>query len=434
MLKIDKTELEKLANQYTNKKLLAERLGMTEWKTRELLKSLGILADGRPQGNKNKSVPVPPKKELLELYQKQNMTLLDISKHYNTSNVTVKKWFTNYEIPLLSHSETVSKKVIPKIINSNMQKYGYEHFFASEEGKKKVADGFIKKYGVPYHPIGNTSDAELEVLAYFNSLVSGFEKNLKTGIEIDGYNDELKIGFEYCGLFWHMESIKGKNLHFKKYTHCRERGIRLITIFEDEWKNKPGQTKGFIRAILRKTENKVYARKLKIEKVDKRDYNTINFLIDNHIQGAPHVTNTLFHYILKDENDVIYSSMSFSKHHRNSKEIVLSRYCVKINHDVVGGSERLFKAAIKDFKCNIKTWSDNRWSEGAMYEKLGFKMTKELPKDYYYVGKKQRIPKQKMTKKKMVASQNQTEQERAKELGFDRIWDCGKKTWVFFYE
>lgn len=434
MLKITKEELIKLSKQYSNKKILAEVLGVTEWKIRDLLKINGIKADGRVQSNKARSVPIPSKKELIRLYEKENMTLLDIGKHYNTSNVTVKKWFVKYNIQLLKHSQTISQKVIPKIIDYNLKNFGYEYFFASEEGKKKIADSFMKKYGVPYHPINNTSDAELEVLAYFNSLSPEFKKDRSIGIELDGYNSDLKIAFEYCGIFWHSEDKKGKELHFKKYKKCKENNIRLITIFEDEWKNKNEQTKGFIKAVLRKTENKVYARKLKLEKVNKRDNDTINFLLENHIQGSPHITNTICHYILKDTNNIIYASMSFSKHHRNGKEIVLSRYCVKINHDVVGGSERLFKAALSDFKCNIKTWSDNRWSEGAMYDKLGFKMTKELAKDYYYVGKKQRIPKQKMTKKKMMAAPNQTEEERARELGYDRIWDCGKKTWIYFYE
>ena len=39
-----------------------------------------------------------------------------------------------------------------------------------------------------------------------------------------------------------------------------------------------------------------------------------------------------------------------------------------------------------------------------------------------------------MTKKKLHASENQTEYQRALELGFDRIWDCGKKTWIFKYD
>lgn len=434
IMKYTKEQLEFFSLEHTNKKKLAKVIGLSEYQTRTLLKKLGIKSDGRKQANQKRSAQMPSKEELIDLYTIKNLTFVEIAKIYNTSNVTVKKWFLNYNIKLLSHSEVITKKVIPKIVKSNLKNYGHEHFFATKEGKKKVAESFIKKYGVPFHPINNSSDAEIEVLNYFNSLTKGFKKTHIHGIELDGYNEELKLAFEYCGLFWHKEKIKGKNLHFKKYKICTENNIRLITIFEDEWKNKQKQTKGFICSIMRKNQNKIYARKLKLQKVDKRHYETVEFLNQNHIQGTPQITNTICHYILIDDEDTIYASMSFSKHHRTGNEIVLSRYCVKIGYDVVGGAQRLFTNALNDFKCNIKSWSDNRWSLGKIYEKLGFTLTKKLPKDYYYVGNKQRIPKQKMTKKKLKASSNQTEYERACELGFDRIWDCGKKTWIYFYE
>jgi len=434
IVKYTEEQIRNFCLQHSDKKKLAAVIGLSEYQTRKLLQKMGIESDGRKQANQKRTVPVPSKEELIELYTNQSLTFVEIAKIYNTSNVTVKKWFVNYNIQLLTHSEVITQKVVPKIIKSNLKNYGYEHFFATEEGKKKVADSFIKKYGVPFHPINNTSDAELEVLSYFNSLREGFKKAHIHGIELDGYNEELKIAFEYCGLFWHKEKIKGKNLHFKKYKICTENGIRLITIFEDEWKNKNIQTKGFISSVLRANNHKLYARKLKIEKVDKRHYDTIDFIKQNHIQGSPQITNTICHYILTDDTNNIYASMSFSKHHRNGNEIVLSRYCVKIDHDIVGGAQKLFTNALNDFKCDIKSWSDNRWSLGKIYEKLGFTLTKKLPKDYSYVGNKQRIPKQKMTKKKMKAAPDQSEYERACELGFDRIWDCGKKTWVYFYK
>lgn len=429
-MNITKEDLILLSNQYDSKKDISDILGISEWKTRKLFKVYDVTGDGRINSNKKRKKEIPSKEQLINLYNKDNLTLLDISRLYNVSNVTVKKWFVLYSIPLLSHSKTIEKKVLPKIIVKNKIKYGKEHFFSTEEGKKKVSDTFIKKYGVPYHPIKNESKAELDILQYFNSLQKGFSKNTSYGIELDGYNDDLKIAFEYCGLYWHSETKKGKSLHHKKYKICNEKGIRLITIFEDEWIHKNEQTKGFIKSILRKTENKIYARKLILEKVDKRHKQTIDFINENHIQGSPNINTTLFHYILRDNND-IFASISYSKHHRNNKEIVLSRLCIRIGYDVVGGSERLFKHSKKDINGIIKSWSDNRWSNGNLYRKLGFILHDELNPDYSYFIKNSRISKQKMTKGKMKALDNETEYECAKRLGFDRIWDCGKKTWIY---
>jgi hypothetical protein len=65
---------------------------------------------------------------------------------------------------------------------------------------------------------------------------------------------------------------------------------------------------------------------------------------------------------------------------------------------------------------------------------MGFILEKELAPDYSYVllsNPKIRIPKQKMKKKNINCPKNKTESEFTKELGYSRIWDCGKKRWVF---
>jgi len=429
-----KEELENAIKECNNnKELMVLKLGINSWSLREQLKRNGLNFDDREQSNKKRQIPIPPKEELEKLYNEDNLTLLEIGKHYGTSNVTVKKWMVLYELKLLTHSQTISKKVIPKIKEYNQKNFGYNYYFGSEKGKKKVADKFIEKYGVPYHPIGTTSLAEIEVLEFFNKLEEGFEKAHIFGIELDGYNKNINIAYEYCGIFWHKESIKGKELHIKKYKICSENGIKLFTIFEDEWLNKQEQVKSFIRASLHKNTFKKYARKLHIKMVDGRDIETLNFIEEHHIQGAPNFRTTINHFVLYDEYN-IYSVMSFSKHHRNINEIVLSRYCVKKDYDIIGGSSKLFHHASKFFNCSLKTWSDNRWSDGLLYERLGFKKIKDLPKDYSYVYKKERISKQKMTKTKIGASDEQTEYERALELGYDRIWDCGKKTWEYKME
>lgn len=418
--------------QFNNDKIkMAEHLNIGIWSLREQLKKHEINIDKRISACKKRTLSIPNKDELEQLYFQQNMTLLDIGKYYKVSNVTVKKWFVYYDIKLLSHSQTITQKVVPKIITYNNTNYGYDHYFGSDIGKKTVKNTFIEKYGVPWHPIGNESNAELEVLEYFNILVPGFEKKRIYGIELDGFNEELKIAFEYNGLFYHSEKYKGKDLHYKKYKICLDNNIRLFTIFEDEWLNRKNQVTGFIRAALNKNQHKIFARNLYYKEVAGNDYTALMFIENNHIQGMPNKNTCIKHGILIDNENAIYSAMSFSKHPRNNTEIVLSRYCVKNNYTIVGGAQKLFYNIIPTFTSNIKTWSDNRWTQGNLYTKLGFKQVCQLPKDYYYVKNGNRIHKQKMTKKILGCNEFQTEYERAQELGFDRIWDCGKISWVY---
>ena len=424
----NKQELLEYIDLYQNdKKLMSENMGISEWSLRSQLISYGIMKDNRKKPNNSK---IPSREELEYHYHEQSLTLLEISKIYSVSNVTVKNWMIRHNIDLLTHSQTIRKKVIPKIISHNQKNHGYDHFFASDDGKKKVADSFMRKYGVPYHPINNVSNAELEVLDYFNSLNSGFTNTKIFGIELDGYNPSINVAFEYCGLYWHSESRKGKNLHIKKYNICRDNNIRLFTIFEDEWKHRRVQVKSFIRAALHKNTNRLFARKLTLEEIAANNNTVIEFIENHHIQGFPNNRNVICHFVLKYENDIV-CAITISKHHRNNKEIIISRYCVKSDYDIIGGSFRLFNAIKKKFNCQIKTWSDNRWTEGMLYERLGFELYDTLPIDYYYIHKNTRINKQNMTRKKIGASENQTEYQKALELGFDRIWDCGKKTWLY---
>ena len=415
-----------------DKQKMADHFGIGTWAMREQLKSHDLYVDTRAQACKERTIEIPAKDILIDLYFTQNKNMTEVGELFGASNVTANKWFIHHSIKLPSHSTITITKSQPKSEITCLEKYGNSYFFGSLEGKEKVAETFMEKYGVPFHPIGNSSKAELEVLDYFNTLVSGFEKAHINKIELDGYNKELCIAFEYCGLFWHKESIKGKDLHEKKYKICKDAGIRLFTIFEDEWIKRKDQVKGFIKASLNVNNNKLFARKTTLEVLDKKDIEANDFMNKYHIQGAASKNTILEFHVLKYMGEIV-SLMSIGRHHRNANEIVISRCCTKENLTIVGGSSKLF-SSIKSKHTGIllKTWSDNRWTEGYLYERLGFTLEREQPKDYSYVTNTPdgRKSKQSMQKKNIGAREDQTEYERAIELGYDRIWDCGKKTWT----
>lgn len=373
---------------------------------------------------------VPPKSELEELYFTKQMTLLSISDHYgNVSNVTIKKWFDHYGIQLLTHSEVIKKRVIPKSSETCQEKYGNRFFFGSEEGKQKVAEAFIKKYGVPYHPIQNPSMEELEVLKFFNSIEEGFKTDTEViGMELDGYNEKLGVAFEYHGLYWHGEDRKEKSLHYRKYKKCAEKGIRLFSIFSSEWKDRNEQVKNFIRASLGKYDEKIYARNCAVSVRGKHDREAINFLEKFHIQGSPNIKSTKEFYCLETNGELV-SVISIGSHPRKTEEMCLTRMATKAGLKIVGGAKRLMSYISKKYD-SILTWSDNRWTEGNTYKRLGFKLIAEYRQDYYYTNGKVLIPKQAMTKKKIGAPEEITEEDYVNEnFGYVRIWDCGKKAW-----
>ena len=146
-----------------------------------------------------------------------------------------------------------------------------------------------------------------------------------------------------------------------------------------------------------------------------------------HIQGTPAKGSVERVYSLALNGETI-CAIVMGKHHRTGKSGILSRYAVKSGCLVIGGAKRLMSRVMKDY-AQIITWSDNRWSEGFLYSHLGFTLTKEYGPDYCYFKNNKIYSKQSMTKKKLQCADTQTEYQRALELGYDRIWDCGKKKW-----
>ena len=321
-------------------------------------------------------------------------------------------------------------------------RYGHTNYSKTEEFKKRFLKTCLDKYGVP-NPLflkknqiyGKTQE---EIKTWINSLGFNFEPDYSVmdGKELDLYDKNINVAIEYCGLFWHNELSLSPRLslyHYEKYKKCQEKGIRLITIFEDEWKHQEDKCKGILMSILKKEQIKIYARKCNLKELSKKEFK--QFCDSNHLQESNNLG--LIFYGLFYEDDLI-ASMSFGRHHRNKSLLTLDRLCFKRNFNVVGGSSKLFKKCLEwarnnNYKKLIK-WSDNRWSLGNVYKQLGFKLDCELKPDYSYVNYKKpnkRISKQSQAKNKNSCPINTTEREWCLELGLARIWDCGKKRWTY---
>ena len=86
----------------------------------------------------------------------------------------------------------------------------------------------------------NISEPEREMSKYISEIYNGeIIRNYKDKMELDVYIPELKIGFEYNGIYWHSDKIiKDKNYHLKKKEYFKEKGIDVIFIDEYDWENK----------------------------------------------------------------------------------------------------------------------------------------------------------------------------------------------------
>ena len=279
-----------------------------------------------------------------------------------------------------------------------------------------------------------SSIQEKEIVNFIKSLNIKVDENNTTilnGKELDIYIPSHNVAIEYDGLYWHSEQFINDDYHLIKTELCESNGIKLIHVFEDEWLYKQDITKSRIKNILGLTDNKIYARKCEIKIINYSE--SSDFLNKNHIQKTVKSKINLGLYY----NDELVSLMTFGgvrkimgNNNINDKYELL-RFCNKLDTNVIGGASRLLKYFIKNYSPNeIISYADRRWSQGELYEKLGFNFIHNSKPNYWYINGKSREYRFKYRKSELISDgydSNKTEKEIMFNRGIYRIYDCGNK-------
>jgi hypothetical protein len=300
---------------------------------------------------------------------------------------------------------------------------------------KKIFDYASLPRCLVCHPsdVSYKSKEELSVFEFIKNLnlahvaISG-DRSVLNPYEIDIFIPEMKIGIEYCGLYWHSDISGGKswNYHHRKFEAANKKDIQLLTIYSDEWLYKKSIVENLIKSKLGINDSTTFARKCTVVKLNRND--AIQFYDQYHLIGAP--TKLPVNFGLLFDNKIV-AVMSFSPANKDEYELV--RFATAGR--VVGGASKLLTHFKRQYSPRtITSFSDNRYSNGGLYKTLGFFQCGTVPPMQYYVHKHQlRIHKRGLSKNKMMKidptiNKTLTEWEMAKSLGYDRIWDCGKKS------
>jgi hypothetical protein len=258
---------------------------------------------------------------------------------------------------------------------------------------------------------------------------------LEHGSEIDVYIPSLKLGIEYNGCRWHSEQFgKDKYYHLKKTEECNKKGVSLIHIFEDEYKNKKDIVLSKIRHLIKcDNQPKIHGRKCEVCQITYQE--SKGFLDANHIQGSQKATI----YLGAKYNNELVGVMTFVK--IKDDEWELNRFATDIKYICQGVGGKLFSYFIKNYNPQIvKSFADRRWTineTNNLYTKLGFVLKETLKPDYRYVidGYYDRIHKFNFRKgtlhKKYGFDLTMTENEMAEQLKAYKIWDCGLYKYVW---
>jgi hypothetical protein len=406
---------------------------------------------------KMEDIKISRKKSLKEKYNVQNVSQLNWVKdkvkqtNLNKIGVTtallldinrkklIKQKILNWKYDKLLDVNLIdidlkNKLIIGKCQNNHIYKINYKTYYNRMLSNTTICD--------ICNPISKqTSGKEIQLLQFIESIYDNKiitnSKNIIKPYELDIYLPNLKLAFEFNGLYWHNELNKENNYHKNKTDLCLEKGIQLIHIYEDDWLYKQDIIKSMILNKLSITPNKIFARKTEIRVIT--DNKLIkNFLDKNHLQGfvGAKIKIGLFY------NDELVSLMTFGRLRKNmnskSKDdntYEMLRFCNKLNTNVIGGASKLFKFFIKNYKPKeIISYADRSHSNGNLYKQLEFKLDCITEPNYYYIIdgiKNYRFNFRKDLLVKQGYDINKTEHQIMLERKIYRIFNSGNLKFIF---
>ena len=344
-----------------------------------------------------------------------------------------------------------------KMKSTKKERYGDENYNnptqASKTRRKNNIDNsdFIVGYDIdgrwvcttilPESTTGKNTTLEIfvkNILDEHNISYICNDRTILSNKELDIYIPDKKLAIECNGIFWHSSNFRKDNSHkhVDKYKLCEEKGIQLLTIWEDQIINQPDIVESIILSKLGIYKTRIYARKCVIKEVETKE--AINFLKANHIQGKTSSTIKLGLYY----NDELVSLMTFGMQKRCSggsknSNWELNRFCNKINTQVVGAASRLLSYFIKEYKPScIISYSSNDISNGSLYKILGFESDGKITNAYWYIQHRtlNRYHRTNFSKSRLksmgVEIEGKTENDIMSKLPYWKIYDSGHIKWI----
>lgn len=110
------------------------------------------------------------------------------------------------------------------------------------------------------------SKGEIEIYDWLISEGFNVQKQFKHSVlgkeSIDVYLPDFKVGIEYNGLYVHSTkySSDARNRHLDKLNLCNTLGIRLLQLWDEEWKTKQEICKEIILFMLGRMQRRLYAK------------------------------------------------------------------------------------------------------------------------------------------------------------------------------
>lgn len=270
-----------------------------------------------------------------------------------------------------------------------------------------------------------SSTFETEIGDFIESL--GFKvirRSLVDGYEIDIIVKDKMLGIECNGLYWHSVAVQpNKNHHQNKTDACNLAGLKLIHVFEDEWRDKRQIIEGMIKSRLG-LNSRIFARKCMLKVLDVHARR--EFFTKNHIDGD--VKSTVCFGLMI--GNTVVAALSLRRPRANDHDVIeIARFASLPGFTVSGGLSKLLAHAVRWIHTNaganrLLTYVDTRYGDGHAYESVGFKLDHLTSLRFWWTDKTHRYD-------RMVfrAHNGTSEAQIAKQNKVFRIYGCVNKAY-----
>ena len=378
------------------------------------------------------------KEELENIYIKQNTSFKDIVSSYNISHKQLSRLIGLYNLHKPKALERDNyKKTMQKL-------YGVSNSWSVPEIKDKIHETIKDTYGVDWAcelPQAIEANKPFKI-SKINKEFSDKLTQLNIEHELEYKNFDIKIKntlIEINPSYTHNTTIKtkfnniekellSKEYHLNKTLKANELGFKCIHIFDWDDQNK------IINMFLPKTI--IYARQCKLKVITLKEAN--DFLNLYHLQNGLIKQDICLGLFYKD---MLVEVMTFGKPRYNKNyEYELLRLCSHKEYKITGGSEKLFKYFINNYKPkSVISYCDISKFSGDVYSKLGFilKGISKPSRHWYNIKTKQHITDNLLRQRgfDQLFETNYGKGTSNEELmimhGFIEVYDCGQLTYVW---
>lgn len=337
-----------------------------------------------------------------------------------------------------------SNEVKEKIKQTNYERYGVPYTLQADEVKERIRQTNLERYGVEYyceteHARENNKPYKIsKINKEFSDRLTSLNINNDLEFSIGHKSYDIKVDntlIEIDPTFTHNTSLPAFSnehisidYHLNKTKLANENGFNCIHVFDWDDKDK------IINMFLPKSI--LYARQCEVKEISLKEAN--DFLNLYHLQNGlmkQDVCLGLFY------NDSLVEVMTFGKPRYNKNyDYELLRLCTHKDYKVTGGTKKLFKYFLDNYKPNsIISYCDKSKFSGEVYTRLGFTLKGEAKpsRHWYNIKEKKHITDNLLRQRGFDQlfgtnyGKGTSNDELMLEHNFVEVYDCGQSTYIW---